>query len=153
MTTNKTTVFTCACALMLATTGFSQELLPDQQEVWEFIETCQEGYGSEAWFDCFHEDFSGWLYPELVRRTKDGERKFSRVLFATIDTRVSEVRPISIRVHGNVAVAHYYLQSVFRGQDGEDFDERMRFTDVLMKTNGRWQWIADHGCPIAIRQP
>ena len=149
----KAAVFMCGIVLVLAKAVSGQELSPEQAEVWEFIESCQERYGSEAWFDCFHDDFSGWLYQDLVPRTKDGERKFSRILFQTTDTRVSEVRPISIRVHGNVAVAHYYLQSVVRGQDRQDFEERMRFTDVLMKTNGRWQWIADHGGPIAIGQP
>mgnify|MGYP006130157041 CR=1 FL=1 len=153
MTTIKAMAFTCAFFVVLATTTFGQELSTEQQEVWEFIEACQERNGTEAWFDCFHEDFAGWLYQDLVPRTKDGERKFSRVLFETTETRASEVRPIAIRVHGNVAVAHYYLQNVVRGQDGQDVEERMRFTDVLMKENGRWQWIADHGGPVALAQP
>ena len=84
-------------------------------------------------------------------RTKDGERKFSRALFETTEMRVQDVRPIAIRVHGDTAVAHYYLQTVVRGQDGQDVEERVRFTDVLMKDNGRWQWIADHGGPVTVK--
>ena len=44
-------------------------------------------------------------------------------------------------------------QSVVRGQDGQDVEERIRWTDVLLKENGRWHWIADHGGPIAVTQP
>ena len=103
-----TTVFICVIAVLSATTASSQQLSPDQQEVLEFIEACQDRWGSEEWFDCFHEDFTGWLYTDLVPRTKDGERKFSRALFETTETRVQDVRPIAIRVHGDTAVAHYY---------------------------------------------
>ena len=146
-----TTVFTAVVAVLSTTTASSQEFSSDQQEVWEFIESCQERWGSEAWFDCFHEDFTGWLYTDLVPRTKDGERKFSRPLFDVTETRVQDVRPIAIRVHGDTAVAHYYLQTVVRGQDGQDVEERVRFTDVLMKDNDRWQWIADHGGPVTVK--
>ena len=145
------TVFTCVIAAFSATTASSQQLSPDQQEVWEFIESCQGRWGSEVWFDCFHEDFAGWLYTDLVPRTKDGERKFSRALFETTETRVQDLRPIAIRVHGDTAVAHYYLQTVVRGQDGQDIEERVRFTDVLIKENGLWRWIADHGGPVIVK--
>ena len=146
-----TTVFICVIAVLSATTASSQQLSPDQQEVLEFIESCQDRWGSEEWFNCFHEDFTGWLYTDLVPRTKDGERKFSRALFETTETRVQDVRPIAIRVHGDTAVAHYYLQTVVRGQDGQDVEERVRFTDVLMKENGLWTWIADHGGPVMVK--
>jgi len=98
---------------------FGQELSPEQEEVWCFIERCQEGFSSEseAAFDCFHEDFLGWAYLDLVPRTTE--------------MRAYDLRPIGIRVHGNFAVAHYYFQSVVRGQDGQDVEERIRWTDVL----------------------
>ena len=146
---------TVAVGVLWPTTVLGQELSPEQQEVWRFIERCQEGLSSEseAAFDCFHEDFLGWAYLDLVPRTAEAERKFSRLRFETTETRAYDLRPIGIRVNGNFAVAHYYLQSVVRGQDGQDVEERIRWTDVLLKENGRWHWMADHGGPIAVTQP
>ena len=99
--------------MLWPTTLLGQELSPEQQEVWQFIERCQEGLSSESEtaFDCFHED---WAYLDLVARTAEAERKSSRLRFETTETRAYDLRPIGIRVHGNFAVAHYYFQSAVR---------------------------------------
>ena len=146
---------TITVGLQWSTTVSGQELSPEQQEVWQFIERCQEAFASEseAAFDCFHEDFLGWDYRDLVPRTAEAHRKFALLVFETTETRAYDLRPIGIRVHGNFAVAHYYLQSVVRGRDGQDVEERIRWTDVLLKENGRWHWIGDHGGPIAVTHP
>jgi len=144
-----------AVGVLWPATVVGQELSPEQQEVWQFVEGCQEALaaGSEAAFDCFHEDFLGWAYLDLVPRTKEAERKFSRLRFETTEVRGYDLTPIGIRVHGDFAIAHYYLQSVVRGQDGQDVEQRVRWTDVLVKEDGRWHWIGDHGGPIAVTQP
>ena len=144
-----------AVGVLWPATVVGQELSPEQQEVWQFVEGCQEALaaGSEAAFDCFHEDFLGWAYLDLVPRTKEAERKFSRLRFETTEVRGYDLTPIGIRVHGDFAIAHYYLQSVVRGQDGQDVEQRVRWTDVLVKEDGRWYWIGDHGGPIAVTQP
>ena len=133
----------------------AQEWSAAEQEVWQMIQSCQEAFANEdeGVFECFHEDFVGWWYPDLVPRTADAERKFSRLRFETTEIRGYDLRPIAIRVHGDFAIAHYYLEQIVRGQDGMDVEERVRWTDVLARENGRWQWIGDHGGPIAVTNP
>ena len=55
------------------------------------------------------------------------------------------LRPIDIKVHGDFAVVHYFYVEVLVDADGEETTEKGRWTDVLMKQNGKWVWIADHG--------
>ena len=144
------------CLLVLAVAWpvsvLGHDLSVGEREVWAFIEQCQEAFKteSEKFHDCFHDDFLGWQYPDLVPRTARANREFTQVQFETGDTQVQDVRPVGMRVYGNFAVAHYYVQSIARDQNGQDVERRMRWTDVLLKEDGRWYWISDHGGEIQV---
>ena len=144
-----------AAAVVWPTIVLGHEFSPEEQEVWDFIEQCQEAFKeeSEAAHDCFHDDFLGWQYPDLVPRNAEAQRKFARLQFETTEIRGQDVRPVGIRIYGRFAVAHYYVQSVVRGQDGQDIEQRNRWTDILLKEKGRWYWIGDHGGAITVSQP
>ena len=130
----------------------SQELSPEQQEVWQFIENCQDAIAAEddQAFDCFHDEFIGWFYPDLLPRTAEAQREFMAIQFDTTEIPAAYVTPIAVQVYGDFAIAHYFVRYVIRSQDGTDTEARDRFTDVLIKENGNWKWISDHGGPISV---
>lgn len=62
---------------------------------------------------------------------------------STIRVDVAEMSDIKVRMHGNTAV----LTGVYheRGAEkGEAYDYRDRFTDVWLKSDGKWRLIASH---------
>ena len=139
----------------LIPTVLSQELSPEQQEVWQFIENCQDAIAAEdeEAFDCFHDEFIGWFYPDLLPRTAEAQRSFMAIQFDTTEIPAAYVTPIAVQVYGDFAIAHYFVRYVIRSQDGSDAEARDRYTDVLIKENGNWKWISDHGGPITVTPP
>jgi ketosteroid isomerase-like protein len=138
-------------ALLASSVLSAQELTPAQEEVWQAIEACQANFANEnldGALDCFHEDFSGWRYGDPVPRSKSTTAKFMPVDFQSTETLAFDLRPISIRVFGDFAVAHYFLATATRDHNGDILRERVQWTDVLIRQNGRWRWVADHGGPI-----
>ena len=134
-------------AAVLAPSAFAQELSREQQEVWQFIQTCNEHFANRdeaAILDCFHDDFSGWLYGDTVPRSKQSITKFLPFDLET-ENLAYDLRPISIRVFGDFAIVHYSLVAASRGSNGEVVWENMIWTDVMLKERGRWQWVGDHG--------
>ena len=56
-----------------------------------------------------------------------------------------ELYPLSIVVHGNVAVAHYLYTNAFEDKDGDVEVSNGRYTDVLVRTDSGWKFLAWHG--------
>ncbi len=122
----------------------------EQKEVWEAIETCAshfEAKDEEAVLDCIHDDFSGCLYSQPVPRSKASFEKVGLYFMKTRDIVASDLRPIDIMVYGNFAIAHYFFVEVSKDQNGKESTEQGRWTDILIKEDGKWRWIADHGGP------
>ena len=142
--------------LLVSPQIYAQELSPAQRELWQALEACVDNFVNEdleGVLDCIHYDFSGWQYGDAVPRNKDYFEKFSPLDFESTEVLAHELRPISIRVFGDFAVAHYSSVSAIRGADGEIVRERARWTDVLIRENGRWRWVADHGGVVMPDQP
>jgi ketosteroid isomerase-like protein len=56
---------------------------------------------------------------------------------------VAEMSDLKVRMHGNTAVVTGAYRE--RGQEnGKPYEDHDRFTDVWMKTGGKWQVIASH---------
>ena len=51
----------------------------------------------------------------------------------------------NIVVHGDVAVAHYLFSSAYQDNDDEVEMSSGRYTDVLIRTDEGWKFIAWHG--------
>ena len=145
-------LFGCITVIIPA---LGQELSAEQQEVWQFIENCQDAIAAEdeEAFDCFHDEFIGWFYPDLLPRTAEAQRSFMAIQFDTTEIPAAHVTPIAVQVYGDFAIAHYFVRYVIRSQDGSDAEARDRYTDVLIKENGNWKWISDHGGPITVTPP
>jgi ketosteroid isomerase-like protein len=62
---------------------------------------------------------------------------------SSVHVDLAEMSDIKVRMHGNAAVVTGAYHE--RGdEDGKHYDYHDRFTDVWMKTDGKWQVIASH---------
>ena len=126
----------------------AQQWSAEQQEVWDFEEACWRTEDVASTLPCFHDDFVGWGNPDGVgvpTSKADREASFTRS-FATEETTWVRLKPLEIHVHGDMAVAIYIATITVKNKaTGEETTATERWTDVCLRENGRWSWIADHG--------
>jgi ketosteroid isomerase-like protein len=116
--------------------------------VWEFELGCQES--KEAWLDCFHEDYVAWADMSLgVPATKADHIAIGGQSWDDNEQVFVHLKPVEITVLGDFAVALVvYTNTVRNRETGEMTTTTQAWTDVLVKEDGRWYWIADHGSPV-----
>ena len=56
-----------------------------------------------------------------------------------------ELYPLAIVVHDNIAVAHYLFTNATENKEGEVDVSNGRYSDVLIRTDDGWKFIAWHG--------
>lgn len=95
--------------------------------------------------DMLTDDFMGWGKTSPAPRSKTSTSNWSR--FSTEMGRIVryEIYPLSVTVRGDVAVAHYLYSTAFKDKKGEIEISNGRYTDVLVRTEDGWKFIAWHG--------
>jgi len=93
----------------------------------------------EALGDFWHPNFIGWPShsPEPVGR--DNSRQSLKDLTAELKELSVKLRPLAITIHGDVAVAHYYIDVVQEALDGQITEYSLRITHTWVKSDGRWR--------------
>jgi ketosteroid isomerase-like protein len=92
--------------------------------------------------------FASMLDDDFVITIEDGSTygKTGYVSFTakpSVQIEVAEMSDLKVRMHGNTAVLTGAYHE--RGQNkGDAYDYRDRFTDVWMKSDGKWRLIASH---------
>ncbi len=111
------------------------------EEQWQAVEK-----GEEDWIDeRLHEKFSGWPVDSPAPRSKLSTAKWHR-FFSTQGRMVAhELFFQNIVVNGDVAVAHYFFTSANEDNDGDVEIDSGRYTDVLVRTDDGWKFLAWHG--------
>jgi ketosteroid isomerase-like protein len=90
-------------------------------------------------------DFMGWGKSSPAPRSKSSNsqwRRFNEQMGRVVRY---ELYPLSITVHGDVAVAHYLYSTAFKKKDGDIEMSNGRYTDVLVRTEDGWKFLAWHG--------
>lgn len=95
--------------------------------------------------DMLTDDFMGWGKNSPAPRSKTSTSKWSR--FGAEMGRVVryEIYPLSITIHDDVAIAHYLYSSAFKDKEGKIEMANGRFTDVLVRVEDGWKFVAWHG--------
>ena len=90
-------------------------------------------------------DFMGWGKDSPAPRSKTSTSKWNR--FAQQMGRVLryEIYPLSITISGDVAVAHYLYSTAYKPKNGDIEMSNGRYTDVLVRTDDGWKFLAWHG--------
>ena len=141
-----------AVCLILLTSGqvFGQEWSDKQKEVWKNVETYWDldvKRDLEGVLSYFHDDYSGWFNRDALPSNKASTRKSFAHFFGTTKILLQEIQPVAIKIHGNMAIVHYYYSRLVKDVEGKERNRSGRWTDILMKQGDKWLLIADHGGP------
>tara|TARA_B100000029_G_C17390909_1_gene893360 strand:+ start:318 stop:713 length:396 start_codon:yes stop_codon:yes gene_type:complete len=125
----------------------AHEWTAEQEEVLAFQIHCQSTQDADEWMECFHDDFKGLgmnLGP--MPTNKNDRRNLDSANRATFARELILLKPLSIYVNGNFAIVNYVVQQQQTNKKtGEETIQVSRWMDVLLKDNGKWSWISDHG--------
>ena len=143
-----TIVMSLAMLFLCLQLGRGQELSPEQQEVWQTVESywqCFAQGDAECFLRHLHDDFSGWTHSHALPRDKGDMAQYLPLGFRTTETLIHDVDPVAIKLYGDFAIVHYYYTRTYGDRLGEIKSDAGKWTDILMKQGDRWLMIADHG--------
>ena len=147
--TNKLAALFAFCLLLLPTTFlFAQEWSAAQKEVWKNVESYWVLYAAgdtEGFMAYLHPDYVGWGIGDAIPSNKEVARKFVAHSHKTATTLLYDIQPVAIKIHGNIAIAHYYWKDVIKDAEGKEKVVSGRWTDILMKQSDKWVLIGDSG--------
>lgn len=125
----------------------AQEWSEAQKAVWKNVETywalgaAQDLEGVMAYF---HTDYLGWNDQDALPGDKTSTRKWFEHRLKTTKTLVQEIKPVGIKIHGNIAIVHYYFSTIIKDAEGKEKSTSGRWTDILIKQGDKWVMIGDH---------
>lgn len=140
--------------LFAAGNVFAQDMpanpVDDQADVWALIEAQwnAEEKGDNKWMDrLLTEDFSGWSKDSPAPQGKASTKMWDRFNEQVSQMVAHELYPLSIVVHDDVAIAHYLFTSADKSKkkDGGIKKSNGRYTDILVRTDDGWKFIAWSG--------
>lgn len=137
-----------AAVLMCAGVASAQDSGNDEADVILTIEEQWEAEqnGDDEWIDeLLADNFSGWPKVSPAPRSKSSVKLWDR--FENDQGRMIEHELYfqNIVVHGDTAVAHYLYSSAYQDNDDNVEVSNGRYTDVLVRTEDGWKFIAWHG--------
>jgi hypothetical protein len=126
----------------------AQDSVDDSVSVWSVIEEewMADEKGDKKWPErLLTENFSGWGNNSPAPRSKSSTMMWNRFNDELGKMVMHELYPLSIVVHDDVAVAHYLYSSAFESKDGDIEMSEGRYTDILVRIDGGWKFLAWHG--------
>jgi ketosteroid isomerase-like protein len=128
-------------------TVFAQEWNAAQKDVWKNVNDYWALLAKgdvNGFMEYFHTDYVGWDNDGVLPSTREDNRKWLNYWMQGVKIPVYEIKPLTIKIYGDVAFVHYYFMMV-RELDGKKNTETGRWTDILMKQGTKWVLIGDHG--------
>ena len=126
----------------------AQEATDDSADVWSAVEAQWDAdeKGDKNWVDrLLTDDFVGWSKNSPAPRNKSSTKMWDRFDEQRRKMVAHELYPLSIVVHGDVAVAHYLYTSANEDKDGAIESDNGRYTDILVRGEDGWKFLAWHG--------
>jgi hypothetical protein len=118
---------------------------PEQQEIWQFEQQQWKMAAAkdDSWIDTMvHPNMRYWETDNPMPRDKASLKHWSRYQNEIGTMLHHELFPISATITGNVAVVQYHYMSAVENFKKERETVTGHYTDVLIKENGRWMFIA-----------
>lgn len=126
----------------------AQGSVDDQAAVWEAVETiwAADESGDKKWIeDMLSADFMGWQNDSPAPRSKASVRLWINFDRAQANGMAHELYPLSIVVHGDMAIVHYLYTNAVQTRDKKTSVTSGRYTAVLVRDDGAWKFISWHG--------
>lgn len=133
---------------LLFTMTFAEDQREDDAEVLLTIERAWEANrkGDHDDFDAMLvDDFMGWSKESPAPRSKTATVRWLRLYDDIGRIMRYELHPLWIKVEGDVSVAHYLYTVAIKDKEGAIKISNGRFTDILVRTEEGWKFLAWHG--------
>jgi ketosteroid isomerase-like protein len=141
----RTVIAVLAIAVFFPLAAQAGEWTAEQKELWDFAKACSESKDLEQLMACFHEDYTGWAIGLPVPANKADREAFTARRLEISDPVWVHLKPLAIKMHGNVAVLNYVATYGSKNKKtGEETTITALVTDICLKEDGKWTWIADH---------
>ena len=134
--------------LMSPAVGFAQDSGGDEAAVWAAVEaiwTAEERGDNDQVDDMISGAFMGWSNSAPAPRGKNSTSMWREFNNDQQKGLAHELYPLSIVVHGDMAVAHYLYTNAIQKRDKTTETANGRYTDVLIRDGNSWKFIAWHG--------
>jgi hypothetical protein len=137
-------------AFSLGLTAFAagasaQSWSPEQQELWKVEEQQWKMAAAKdlGWIDTMvHPNLRYWETGDPTPRDRASLKRWSRYGNENATVLEQEIFPISATITGNVAVVQYHYVIARENLKKERETVTGQYTDVLIKENGRWLFVA-----------
>ena len=73
----------------------------------------------EDFLSYFHSDYSGWYIRTPLLDSKPALRKWLMQMYKNRQTLVHDIRPVAIKIHGDIAFVHYYYMQLIKDAEGK----------------------------------
>jgi ketosteroid isomerase-like protein len=136
--------------IVLSANNYAQQWSDAQKEVWAGVEKYWEVNQANPidFLQYFDDSYLGWSNDNEAPSTKSDVTKSFSFWTKKQKEQYHILTPARIWVNGDFAFVHYYYTQVMEGSDGKATTEKGRWTDILMKKNGKWMLVGDHGGEI-----
>ena len=134
--------------LLTPAIGLAQDSAADEAAVWAAVEaiwTAEERGDNARVDDMLSNDFMGWPNSAPAPRGKDSTSMWREFNSDQQKGLVHELYPLSIVVHGDMAVAHYLYTNAVQTRDKKTETANGRYTDILVRDGNTWKFIAWYG--------
>jgi ketosteroid isomerase-like protein len=135
------------CTLVYST-AFTQEIRDDEADVLLTIERAWEANRKgdhDDFDDMLADNFMGWSKSSPAPRGKTSTSRWHRLNDEIGRLLRYELYPLWITVQDDTAVAHYLYSVAVKNKDGEIKMSNGRYSDVLMRSDDGWKFVAWHG--------
>lgn len=135
----------CLAFLACASTAVAQTWTPEQQEIWRFEDQQWKMSAAKdlSWIDTMvHPNINFWDVDMPAPQNKASLARWSKYSSANSTVLEQELFPISMTITGNVAVVQYRYRVASENYKKEREVSTGRYTDVLIKDGGKWQFIS-----------
>ena len=141
---------TALAAIFLLASGnaVAQDSADDHAAVWAAVEAiwAAEEAGDDGWVEnMLSADFVGWPKDSPAPRSKSSVRMWNNFDQDQSSGITHELYPLSIVVHGDMAVVHYLYTNAEQTRDKKTNVSSGRYTDILVRDDGAWKFISWHG--------
>jgi ketosteroid isomerase-like protein len=147
-TIDKLKLVSVSFLLTAFSSAIAQDAMDDEADVWAVVEEqwAADEKGDKKWIErLLTDDFSGWGNNSPAPRTKASTEMWDRFNDKQGKSVMHELYPLAIVVHDNIAVAHYLYSTAFEDKEGKTEVTNGRYSDVLVRTEDGWKFIAWHG--------
>jgi hypothetical protein len=125
--------------------ALAQSWSPEQQEIWSFEQEQWDKAAAKdmSWIDTMvHPNLSYWDADQPMPQDKASLGRWTRYNSGNDTVLEQELFPIKAVITGNIAVVQYRYMTASENYKKERETVTGHYTDILIKENGRWMFIA-----------